>query len=412
MDDSSDPAAASLMARLDTLAACSDADGAITRLFLSPAHARAVALVRSWMEQAGLATRLDAAATLIGRLEGPGPDSPVLLLGSHLDTVRDGGRYDGALGMLGGLAAIERLRAAGRRLPFAVELLAFGDEEGVRFPLTMTGSRAAAGSLDPAQLSATDADGLTIADALRGFGCDPAALPAAAYDPARVLGFLELHIEQGPVLERDGLALGIVTAINGARRGRMVVEGLAGHAGTVPMEDRRDALVAASAMILAVRDVARHHPGVTATVGQIEAHPGAVNVIPGRVAFTLDVRAPEDRLRDLALAAIETELARIAAACGVTAALEMSFRADAVSCAPALCDRLERAARAEGVSSRRLPSGAGHDAMIMAALCPVGMLFVRCAGGISHNPREAIDAADAGRAVRALARTISDWSVF
>lgn len=397
-----------LMARLDALARCTDGGGVLTRLYLSPAHAEAVALLRGWMQATGLATHLDAAATLIGRLDGP-PGAKTLLIGSHIDTVPDAGRYDGSLGVLAGLAALDQLRRQGVRLPFAVELLAFGDEEGVRFPMTMTGSRACAGTLSAElQLAARDAGGTSMREALQAFGCDPARLGEAAYAPETVVGYIEPHIEQGPVLEQAGLALGVVSAISGMRRFVVSVTGTAGHAGTVPMTARRDALAAASEMVVAVRRAALARPGVTATVGRIEARPGAVNVIPGWVEFSLDVRAPEDAERDQAVVGMEAAFAAIALEHGVGFTLRAGFSAQAAPCTPALQNRLEAAGRALGYPMMRLPSGAGHDAMIMASLCPVAMLFVRCLGGISHNPAESITPADAGQVVDVLVQTLRD----
>ena len=398
-----------LMARLDALARCSDGgEDVLTRLYLSPAHAEAIGLLRGWMQAAGLTTRLDAAATLVGRLDGP-PGGKTLLIGSHIDTVRDGGRYDGNLGVLCGLAALDRLRREGTRLPFAVEMLAFGDEEGVRFPVTMTGSRACAGTLDIAdQLAAQDQEGIPLHTALRAFGCDPGRLADAAYRPDQVTGYIEVHIEQGPVLEAAGLALGVVTAINAASRFSVEVTGMAGHAGTVPMAGRRDALAAAAEMVVAVRGVALAHPGVTATVGRIEARPGAVNVIPGWAGFSLDVRAPDDGLRDQGIAEIRAAWNRLAAAHGVMLAVHPGFSAQAAPCTPDLMHRLEAAARTLELPTMRLTSGAGHDAMSMAALCPMAMLFVRCLGGISHNPAESIIEADARHAVDVLVQVMRD----
>ena len=384
-----------LMARLDALGRCSDEGRTLTRLYLSSAHAEAVGVLRGWMQAAGLATRLDAAATLIGRLEGP-PDARTLLIGSHIDTVRDAGRFDGNLGVLCGLAALDRLRREGVRLPFAVELLAFGDEEGVRFPVTMTGSRAAAGILPiESQLAAQDADGITLGAALRAFGGDPEGLAAAAYRPERVIGFIEVHIEQGPVLEQAGLALGVVSAINGARRFTVSVTGRAGHAGTVPMTERQDALAAACEMVVAVRQAALERPG-------------AVNVIAGWAEFSVDVRASEDARRDDAVAAVQAAFAAVARSHRVDHAVRAGFSAPAVACTPALQRRLEAAAEALHLPVMRLPSGAGHDAMSMAALCPVAMLFVRCRHGISHHPAEAVAAADAEQATAVLTRTLCD----
>ncbi len=398
-----------LMARLDALACCTDASGMLTRLYLTPAHQASIALVRGWMQQAGLVTRVDPAATLVGRLEGTDRAAPVLLIGSHLDTVRDAGRYDGAFGILAGLAALERLHRRNVRLPFAVELLAFGDEEGVRFPLTLTGSRACAGSLDgAAHLAADDAEGITLREALSAFGCDPDRLGDAAYRSGNVIAYLEPHIEQGPVLEQAGLAVGVVTAINAASRFIVTVRGEAGHAGTVPMDGRRDALATAAEMIVATRGAGMAWPGVTATVGQIRAWPGGVNVIAGEVEFSLDLRASSDMLRDKACAALFAEWEAITAEHGVTHRIEPGFSASAAPCAEDWQTRLERAAIACGVETKRLPSGAGHDAMAMAALCPIAMLFVRCRGGVSHNPAESITEEDAELAVDVIVRLLED----
>ena len=391
-----------MMARLDSLAGCTDGPG-LTRLYLSPAHAAAVRMVSGWMRDAGLAVRLDAAATLIGEQAGPRAGAPRLLIGSHLDTVRDGGRHDGAFGVLAGLAALELLRDEGARLPFAVALLAFGDEEGVRFPVTLTGSRALAGTLDAARhRAALDADGVSLGDALAAFGGEPDGLDAAAMAPPP-LGFIEPHIEQGPVLQAAGLAVGVVSAINGATRAAITVTGEAGHAGTVPMQGRRDALAAAAEMIVAIRRVGSEGRDVTATVGQIAVEPGAVNVIPGRVAFTLDLRAPSDPVREAAWQRIRAALAEVAAAHRVGLEVARTHDAAATACDPTLRAALERAAASVGASTLRLPSGAGHDAMAMAALCPVAMLFVRCRDGVSHHPAEHVEAADAEVTVRVLA---------
>ena len=407
MADAAERATTRLMARLDSLAGCTDGPG-LTRLYLSPAHAAAIRLVSGWMREAGLAVRQDAAATLIGERAGPHPGAPRLLVGSHLDTVRDAGRHDGALGVLAGLAALELLRDEGARLPFAVSLLGFGDEEGVRFPATLTGSRALAGTLDGARhRAALDADGVSLGDALAAFGGDPDGLEAAATAPPP-LGFVELHIEQGPVLQSAGLALGVVSAINGATRARITVTGEAGHAGTVPMAGRRDALAAAAEMIVAIRRLGGAAPDVTATVGQIAAEPGAVNVIPGRAVFTLDLRAPSDPAREAVWQRIRAALAEVAAAHRVRLEVVRTHDAAAAACDPALQAALERAAAAVGVPTMRLPSGAGHDAMAMAALCPMAMLFVRCRDGISHHPAEHVEAADVEVAVRVLAALLRD----
>ncbi len=395
---------ARVMRRLDELARFSSEPDALTRLYLTPDHQEAAAQVAEWMREAGMAAGLDAAGNVVGRYEGSAPGMPALLLGSHIDTVRDAGRYDGNFGVVAAIEAVAALSARGERLPFAVEVIAFGDEEGVRFPVTLTGSRAVAGILDPAALDAEDGEGVSLREALRGFGCDPSCLPGVARRRDSVLGYVELHIEQGPVLETEGLPVGVVTAINGASRFAVEVEGVAGHAGTVPMRLRHDAVAAMAEMVLAVERTALDTPDLlVATVGWVEASPGAVNVIPARARFTIDLRSPDDRAREDATERLRREMQAVAARRGVPLALQTRYDAPAVVCAPALIESLERSVARFGVRPLRLSSGAGHDGLAMAALCPVGMLFVRCEGGISHNPAEAITEADADVAVRVLA---------
>jgi allantoate deiminase len=383
-----------LMDRLAELATLSDTPDGLTRLFLSDAHKRAVALVAGWMREAGLDTHLDAIGNLVG-LKGNGK---TLLIGSHIDTVRDAGWYDGNFGVLAAIAAVQ---AAGD-LPYAVEIIAFGDEEGVRFPQTLSGSRAVAGRFDPAAFSGKDADGVSMGEALAAFGGDPAGVAAVARNPAEVLGYLELHIEQGPVLEAENLPVGVVTAINGASRFAVVVTGDAGHAGTVPMAMRRDALAAAAEMVLAVEAVGRSAPELVATVGAISVHPGAPNSVPGVAKFSIDVRAPVDASRHEAVLAITNAFDRIAGSRNVDLSLTQTHDAPAVVCSGRLREQLAAAVAAQDVPLRFLPSGAGHDAMAIADLCPVAMLFVRCKGGISHTPEESITAEDAQVAVDVL----------
>ncbi len=391
-----------VMARLAELARTSaDPDG-LTRLYLTPAHAAAARQVAAWMEEAGMSVRLDAAATVVGRYEADTPGAPTLLVGSHIDTVRDAGHYDGNLGVVVGIAAVRALHEAGERLPFAVEVLAFGDEEGVRFPVTLTGSRALAGLVRPDFLDARDGDGITLAQALRDFGGDPDALSALARDPASVLGYLEVHIEQGPVLEAADLPVGIVTAISGASRLVVTVEGRAGHAGTVPMPLRRDALAAAAEMVLAVEAEAQATPDLVATVGRIEVPRGAVNVIPATTRFSLDLRSPSDAERHAALARLGAAFAAISERRGVAVTTESSYDEPAAACAPAFRDALAEGIARLGLRPLSLPSGAGHDGLALAGLCPIGMVFVRCAGGLSHSPAESVAEADVDVAVRLL----------
>ncbi len=393
---------AAAMRRLDQLARFSSEPGRLTRLYLTPQHAAAAAQVAAWMRQAGMTAGIDAAGTVTGRYEGRAAGAPALLIGSHIDTVRDAGKYDGALGVVVAIQAVAELHARGERLPYAIEVLAFGDEEGVRFPVTLTGSRAAAGAFDPAALDAADDDGVTMREALLAFGCDPLGIPGLARRRAGVLGYLEVHIEQGPVLEAEGAPLGIVTAINGASRFRVEVAGVAGHAGTVPMRLRRDAVAAAAEMVLAAERLALGTRDLVATVGRIEALPGAVNVIAAAARFTLDLRSPDDAVRHAAAEALRREFAAIAGRRGVGLAVEAFYDEAAAACAPWLMDALDGAAARLGLRPPRLPSGAGHDGLAMIALCPIGMLFVRCAGGISHNPAEAVSESDVDAATRVL----------
>ncbi|NJC49755.1 UNVERIFIED_ORG: allantoate deiminase [Xanthomonas campestris] len=381
----------------------SDTPGGLFRAWLSPAHRAAVAQVGEWMRQAGMQVRLDAAANLIGRYEGAHADAPALLIGSHLDSVRDAGRYDGPLGILLGIECVAALHAQGRRLPFAIEVIAFGDEEGSRFPASMFCSRAVAGTLDPATLAVTDAAGTDVASALADWDLDIAHLQHAARAPGSVLAYLETHIEQGPVLEAEGLPVGIVTAIAAQRRFALCFDGRAGHAGTTTMALRRDALSAAAEALLAIEGIARAgSDDLVATVGKLQVAPGATNVVPGRVDCTLDVRAGDDATRDAAVLEIERALARISKTRNIAIAIDPLQTLAASPCAPALMTRLQHAVAAQGVAPRQLVSGAGHDAMVMAALCPTAMLFVRCAGGISHHPDEHVAPADAELALAVM----------
>ena len=396
--------ATNVMAHLHELARCTSEPGKLTRLYLTPAHAAAVGMVRGWMEAAGMTVTVDAVANLVGRYEGERPGLPALLLGSHIDTVRDAGHYDGNFGVLAAIEAVAELNRCRERLPFAIEVIAFGDEEGVRFPSKLSGSRAVAGTFAIETLDVVDAQGVSLEQALRQFGCDPALIAAIGRRPEAVLGYVELHIEQGPVLEQQWLPVGVVTAINGASRFRVEVTGHAGHAGTVPMHLRQDALVVAAEMVLAVerRAAGAGDVGLVATVGSIEAVPGAPNVIPGKVRFTLDVRAPVDADRTKAIEDLSAAFATLAQRRNLQVKIERFYDEAATACDPTLIEALEAAVARAGVRPFRLPSGAGHDAMAIATLCPIAMLFVRCKGGISHHPAEAITTKDAEVALQVL----------
>lgn len=390
----------------DALGRLSEQEGGLTRIFLSPQQREANALVMAWMREAGMTSHIDAMGNCVGRYEGTQPGLPCLMLGSHLDTVRDAGKYDGMLGVLSAIECVAALNATASRLAFAIEVIGFGDEEGVRFGSTLLGSRAIAGTFDPALLATTDAGGMTMRDALTAFELDPTQYATAARRPDQVLGYAELHIEQGPVLEAAGLPVGVVTAINGGFRFNIELTGMAGHAGTVPMGLRRDALAAAAECVLAVERIAGELPDVVGTVGRIDARPGAMNVIPGKAQFSLDVRAPTDDKRHAAIDAIRAEFTAIAARRDVGLAITPLWEAKTSPCAPALQAQVAAAIQNEGIRVHHLPSGAGHDGMAIIDIAPIGMLFVRCKAGISHNPAEAVTLADVETGLRVFARFI------
>ncbi|MCP8937086.1 allantoate amidohydrolase [Alsobacter sp. SYSU M60028] len=391
-----------LMARLKELSRFTAQPGEMTRLYLTPEHRQAADQVAAWMREAGMEVAMDAAGTVVGRYPAAAPGGKTMLLGSHIDTVRNAGIYDGNLGVLAAIEAVARLHERGERLPFAIEVLAFGDEEGVRFPVTLTSSRALAGLFDPASLDARDDDGVSLREALVAFGLDPDGIAALRRDPSQVIGYLEAHIEQGPVLEAQGAPVGVVTAIAGATRAVVEVSGVAGHAGTVPMALRRDAGTAAAEMVLAVERLARETTDLVATVGQLQFQPGAVNVIPSGVRFTLDCRSPRDEIRDAAIRALSEQFSEIAKQRNVTVEVRGFYDEPAAKCAEHLVASIEQSIAERNIQPIRLTSGAGHDGLAMVALCPIGMIFVRCRGGISHNPAEHITTEDAGVAVDVL----------
>jgi allantoate deiminase len=384
--------------RCRVLAQFSEEPGATTRTFLSEPMHGVHAHLRAWMERAGMSVLTDHAGNLRGTYPSARPSSPRLLIGSHLDTVPRAGAFDGILGVVLGVALIERL--GGRRLPFEIEVIGFSEEEGVRFGVPFIGSRAFIGDVDDQLLT-------MIADANTAFGLDPKRLnEARAADDA--LGYLEFHIEQGPVLESLGLPLGIVETIAGQSRFDMLFEGQANHAGTTPMNLRHDALAGASEWIGAVEREARALPGAVATVGRVSVSPGASNVIPGSAATSLDVRHAADAVRrDLV-----TRLLRCAEQIAASRCLKVSWeqRLDqaAVAMDPVLVQLLERAVAAAGCPIHRMPSGAGHDAMIVARRMPAAMLFLRSPGGISHHPDEMVMAEDVDAALEVGMRFLEE----
>ncbi len=399
-----------VMDRADALARHSELPGGLTRVYLSAEQRAANGLVLGWMLEAGMDAKLDAIGNCAGRYEGAKPGLPCLMLGSHLDTVRDAGRYDGMLGVITAIDCVHALNASGKRLPFAIEVIGFADEEGVRFGTTFLGSRAVAGTFKQEALDAVDEDGMKLAEAMRGFGLDPARIGEAAHSRETVLAYAELHIEQGPVLEAEGHAVGVVTAINGATRYAFEIEGFAGHAGTVPMGLRKDALAAASECVLAIEARASSEPELVATVGKLETLPGAMNVIPGRVRFSLDLRAPRDAQRETAVAEVLAKLQAVCTRRGVTLHAKKMHDEPVARCADWIQAQIGAAIQEEGRPVRRLPSGAGHDGMAMQAIADIGMLFVRCKSGVSHNPAEAIAEEDAETATRVLLRFIENFT--
>jgi allantoate deiminase len=400
-----------IVGRIAELAAISEAPEHLTRIFLTPQHRAAAELIVGWMQSAGMRAHLDAIGNVCGRYEGEAAGLPCLMLGSHYDTVRDAGKWDGPLGLLAAIACVADLHSKGRRLPFAVEVIGFADEEGVRFASTLLGSRAVAGTFDESVLGARDSAGVAMRDALSAFGLDPGRIGAAARARGELLAYVELHIEQGPVLEAQNLAVGVVTAIAGATRLSARLTGMAGHAGTVPMRLRRDALAGAAECIVAIEEFCRtDEAGLVGTVGYIHAMPGATNVIPGQVSFTMDIRAPSDAHRQRAVADIVRKVEAIAKQRQLGLQVDVTHDSRTAPCAPWLKSQLAEAIAGEGFRVFELPSGAGHDGMAMIDIADIGMLFVRCRGGISHHPDEHVDKADVDAAARVLLRLIENFT--
>jgi allantoate deiminase/N-carbamoyl-L-amino-acid hydrolase len=401
----SSPYGAEIMGMLEELAHLSEDPDALTCSYLTPPHIAAADRIRDWMLAANLETHVDAVGNVVGRLRSDAGNARTLIIGSHYDTVINSGRFDGRLGVVLPIAVALELRQRGKQLPFDLEIVGFADEEGVRFKSTFLGSSALAGSFDPAWLENKDGSGTTMREAMISAGLDPAGIAAIKRDPQQLLGYVEIHIEQGPVLLDEDRALGVVTGIAGSVRYSIAVRGLAGHAGTVPMHLRRDAAAAAAEIILAVERRCKATPGVVGTVGRLNVPNGAINVIPGRCDLTLDLRAPEDSTRDAALADVLAEIEKIAKRRNVEIDTQLMMRAAAAPCDASMQQRWAGsiARVTNDASPRRLPSGAGHDAMKMAEITPMGMLFVRCGNdGISHHPDETMTTADAALAAKAF----------
>jgi allantoate deiminase len=396
--------------RIDELAAISETPGQITRIVFTPEHRTASDLILSWMRDAGLHAHLDAIGNVCGRYEGERSGLPCLMLGSHYDTVRDAGRWDGPLGLMTAISCVADLNKRGRRLPFAIEVIGFADEEGVRFASTLLGSRAVAGIFDESVLNLNDRAGISMRDALSKFGLDPDHIGAAARVRGKLLAYIELHIEQGPVLEVQHVPVGVVTAISGATRLAASLTGMAGHAGTVPMALRRDALAGAAECITMIEEFCRTDDGgLVGTVGYINAAPGATNVIPGKASFTIDIRAASDVHRKRGVADIVRQIENIAKRRNLALQADITHENRTVPCAPWLKSQISEAIAGEGHRVFELSSGAGHDGMAMIDVTDVGMVFVRCRGGVSHHPDEHVDVADVDAGARVLLRLIENF---
>jgi beta-ureidopropionase / N-carbamoyl-L-amino-acid hydrolase len=385
------------------LAQWSELPDSLMCTYLSPAHKAVASQLCDWFQAAGLEERIDAIGNVVGRYASTTATAKTLIVGSHYDTVANAGRFDGRFGILTGLVVAEYLHRIGRRLPFHLDVVGFAEEEGVRFSAPYLGSAAIAGRFDEAMLGRTDAAGVTLAAVLRDEGVDLAAIRALARRPETLRGYLEVHIEQGPVLLQRDLPVGIVTSIAGSARFRVTIRGQAGHAGTVPMALRHDAAAAAAEIVLAVERCCSDHSTVVGTVGQITVPNGAINVIPGRCDLSVDLRAGDDAARDAVIADVRAAIDRIATRRGVTAETIEIGRHAAVPCAPEMQSALAQAIARAGVAPFHLASGAGHDAASFAGVTDIGMLFVRCGnGGISHSPLETVTPEDADLAARVL----------
>lgn len=385
-----------IMRQLEEIGAWSDAEEGLTCAYMTPVHRRTAQQIAQWMADAGMQVHIDDVGNVVGRYESADPAAKTLMTGSHYDTVRNGGKYDGRLGIALPIAVVHHLHQRGERLPFHFEVVAFAEEEGVRFKSTFLGSTAVTGRFNMALLDLQDADGVAMRDAIRAAGLNPERIPQIARRKEDLLAFVEVHIEQGPVLLEHGLAAGVVTAIAGSSRFLVEFTGLASHAGTTPMHMRRDAAAAAAEVVLMVERRCSGHASLVGTVGQLEVPSGSVNVIPGRCAFSLDIRAADDALRQAAVNDILNAIEEVCARRGIDSSVRLVVSADAAPCAPWLMDQLGNAVNSVGLPRFDLLSGAGHDAMAMAAITDVAMLFTRSGnGGISHNPLETITADDA-----------------
>ena len=362
--------------------------GGVTRLSFTREERAAKNLVASYMQEAGLTAREDAVGNLFGRREGRNPDAPAVLVGSHVDSVYDGGNFDGPLGVLAGIEVAQTMQEGGVETDRPIEVVAFTDEEGARFSFGMIGSRALAGNLPPEELKHVDAEGISIAEAMREYGLDPEKIGEATRPQGSLAAYLELHIEQGRVLEAEGLPAGIVTGIAGPVWLRFSLEGESGHAGATPMNRRHDALAAAAEIVGVVEKEASSMPSTVGTVGQVEVRPGGINIIPGRVDLSLDLRDIDVAVRDGVEERIRAQAGEICSRRGIELGIEELQRLAPAPCSEEVRSTISAACEQVGIRAHSLPSGAGHDGMHLASLCPMGMIFIRSKDGISHNPKE------------------------
>ena len=388
---------ATVMEWAEEIGAWSEDEGALTCTYMSDAHRRTANQIFDWMRAAGMHAHIDAVGNVVGRYLATDPRAKTLITGSHYDTVRNGGKYDGREGILLAIAVVKHLHERGETLPFHFEVIAFAEEEGVRFKSTFLGSSAVIGQFNMELLDITDRDGISMREAITQAGHEVNAIPQIARNPADVLGYVEVHIEQGPVLLQHDLPVGIVTSIAGSSRYQVEFRGVASHSGTTPMSMRKDAAAAAAEIILYVeqRCAQDQHASLVGTVGQLQVPSGSTNVIPGRCVFSLDIRAAADTVREAAVADILQHIADVCARRNIEYKAELSVSAPAAPCAPWLMKQLSAATERAGVRPFELASGAGHDAMMIAKMTDVAMLFTRCGnGGISHNPLEIMTADD------------------
>ncbi len=392
-----------IMAWSEVIGAWSDEEGGLTCAYMTEAHRKTAAQLGDWMRDAGMQVHIDAVGNVVGRYLSDQPNAKTLLTGSHYDTVRNGGKYDGREGILLPIAIVKHLHERGERLPFNVEIIGFSEEEGVRFQSTFLGSNAIIGQFDSALLDKTDSAGISMRAALQAAGHDVNDIPAIARKREDVLAFVEVHIEQGPVLLGRDLPVGIVTSIAGSCRFLCSLTGVASHAGTTPMTMRKDAAAAAAEIVLYVEQRCATAPSLVGTVGQLQVPHGSVNVIPGACNFSLDIRASDDATRDAAVTDILAAMDAICLRRHIELEVNKVVAAPAAPCAPWLMRQLAAATERAGIVPFELGSGAGHDAMAMAKLTDVAMLFTRCGnGGISHNPLETMSADDAETSAQVL----------